>query len=47
MTTFSGSCLLDDDPGIRPQRHIFVGSKAPWDEIYDDLARYDGPAPSA
>jgi hypothetical protein len=21
---------LDDDPGARPTRHIFVGSKAPW-----------------
>lgn len=28
---------LDDDPGARPQRHIFVGSKAPWFEIADDL----------
>ena len=24
---------LDDDPGIRPGRHIFVASKAPWHEI--------------
>jgi hypothetical protein len=24
---------LDDDPGVRPAVHIFVGSKAPWDEI--------------
>lgn len=31
---------LDDDPGIRPQAHIFVGSKAPWYEIADDLPRY-------
>jgi hypothetical protein len=30
---------LDDDPGIRPQRHIFVGSKAPWYEIADGLPR--------
>jgi len=28
---------LDDDPGIRPSRHIFVGSKAPWYTIEDDL----------
>lgn len=21
---------LDDDPGVRPSCHIFVGSKAPW-----------------
>jgi len=31
---------LDDDPGIRPARHIFVGSKAPWCEIADDLPQY-------
>lgn len=28
---------LDDDPGVRPSRHIFAGSKAPWYEIPDDL----------
>jgi hypothetical protein len=28
---------LDDDPGIRPEQHIFVGSKAPWVEISDQL----------
>ena len=27
---------LDDDPGIRPQRHIFAASKAPWYEIPAD-----------
>jgi hypothetical protein len=32
---------LDHDPGLRPQMHIFVGSKAPWFEIADDLPRYD------
>lgn len=31
---------LDDDPGLRPQLHIFVGSKAPWFEITDDLPQY-------
>ena len=31
---------LDDDPGIRPQFRTFVASKAPWDEIFDDLPRY-------
>lgn len=25
--------LLDQDPGVRVERHIFVGSKASWDEI--------------
>jgi hypothetical protein len=28
---------LDDEPSIRPTEHIFVGSKAPWFEITDDL----------
>jgi hypothetical protein len=32
---------LDDDPGIRPQYHIFVDSRAPWEELPDDgLPRY-------
>jgi hypothetical protein len=31
---------LDDDPGIRPERHIFVGSKAPWYEIADGLPQH-------
>jgi hypothetical protein len=29
-----------DDPGIRPSAHIFVGSKAPWFTITDDLPQY-------
>ncbi len=38
---------LDDDPGIRPSQHIWVGSMATWDEISDDLPRYDeGPPPA-
>lgn len=31
---------LADDPGIRPSRHIFVGSKAPWFTITDDLPQF-------
>lgn len=31
---------LDDDPGQRPERHIFVASKAPWFEICDELPRF-------
>ena len=27
---------LDGDPGIRPEFHTFVGSRAPWDELADD-----------
>jgi hypothetical protein len=32
---------LDDDPGIRPLHHIFVGSKAPWFEITDGLPQHE------
>jgi hypothetical protein len=28
---------LVDEPSLRPTEHIFVGSKAPWFEITDDL----------
>ncbi|WP_029040753.1 GFA family protein [Cucumibacter marinus] len=31
---------LVDTPSIRPTEHIFVGSKAPWFEITDDLPQY-------
>src|SRR5262249_19707109 len=31
---------LVDDPTIRPKEHIFVGSKAPWFTITDDLPQY-------
>ena len=33
---------LLDAPGIRPSAHIFVGSKAPWFTITDDLPQYEG-----
>jgi hypothetical protein len=36
---------LDDDPGIRPSAHIFVGSKAAWDEIADALPQHAEYAP--
>ena len=32
---------LVDDPSIRPTKHIFVGSKAPWFTIADDLPQHD------
>lgn len=32
---------LVDEPSIRPAGHIFVGSKAPWFEITDDLPQFD------
>ncbi|MCC5971536.1 MAG: GFA family protein [Pararhodobacter sp.] len=33
---------LIDTPAIRPSKHIFVGSKAPWFEITDDLPQFEG-----
>lgn len=32
---------LIDEPAIRPSMHIFVGSKAMWHEITDDLPRFE------
>jgi hypothetical protein len=36
-----GMGSLVDVPTIRPSSHIFVGSKAPWFEITDDLPQFD------
>ncbi|MGQ0384253.1 MAG: GFA family protein [Gammaproteobacteria bacterium] len=33
--------LLDDDPGVRPERHIYVDFKSPWFDIGDGLPRLD------
>jgi hypothetical protein len=35
--------LLDDDPGMKPDKHIFIELKSPWFEITDDLPQYDLP----
>lgn len=32
---------LLDDPTIHPSMHIFVGSKANWPEITDDLPQFE------
>ena len=32
---------LADTPSLKPMAHTFVGSKAEWYEILDDLPRYD------
>ena len=32
--------LLDDDPGIRPDKHIFIEFIPPWDRITDNLPMY-------
>jgi hypothetical protein len=36
-----GMGSLIDVPTIRPSAHIFVGSKAPWFEITDDLPQFE------
>jgi hypothetical protein len=36
-----GMGSLIDVPSIRPTAHIFVGSKAPWFEIVDDLPQFE------
>jgi hypothetical protein len=33
--------LLEDDPLVRPDKHIFVELRSPWFEITDDLPRLD------
>jgi len=35
------------DPGAGPAAHIWVGEKAPWHEIHDDLPRFDAEPPEA
>jgi hypothetical protein len=32
---------LIDEPALKPTAHMFVGSKAPWWEILDDLPQHD------
>jgi hypothetical protein len=33
---------LVDEPALKPMGHMFVGSKAGWFEITDDLPQHDG-----
>jgi hypothetical protein len=32
---------LVDEPMLKPTAHMFVGSKAPWHDILDDLPQHD------
>ena len=32
--------LLDDDPGIKPDKHIFIEFVPTWDQITDDVPQY-------
>ena len=38
---------FDDDPGMRPEAHIFVASRAPWHAIADALPQFDEYPPQA
>lgn len=40
MIELPAGCL-DDDPGLRPDRHIYVEVKAPWLTISDSLPQLD------
>ena len=37
---------VEGDPGIKPESHIFVGSKAGWYEINDDLPQFEERPPA-
>lgn len=32
---------LEQDPGSRPEGHIFAASKSPWHDILDDLPQFE------
>ena len=40
-SVYSPAGNLLSDPEVRPQAHMFVGSKAPWYAITDDLPRFE------
>jgi len=42
---FAPAASLDGELGIKPQNHIFVGSKAPWDAITDALPQHEAYPP--
>ena len=39
--------VLDDDPALRIAGHIYVGSKAPWDEIPGSAPQFQEGLPGA
>lgn len=38
--------VVDGNPDHPPAYHAYVGSKAPWHEITDDAAQYEGDPPA-
>lgn len=45
MPVFVPTGLLDSDPGHRAEFHLFVGSKASWFEIEDELPTFEAYPP--
>ena len=43
---FMPAGALEGELGIRPQMHLFTGSKAPWHEIHDTLPGHDAYPPA-
>lgn len=37
---------LDDDPGVRPAMHIYMGSRLSWDVVTDGLPQFDEAPPA-
>jgi hypothetical protein len=44
-TLYLSMSAIDGDPPCPTAYHIYVGSKAPWHEINDDLEKYDTEPP--
>jgi hypothetical protein len=40
-TLYLSMSMIEGDPPLPQGYHIYVGSKAPWHEISDDLKQYD------
>lgn len=36
------ACSLDDPSWLKPEFHLYIKSKQPWDVIYDALPQYSG-----
>lgn len=43
---FLAAGTLDDDPGLKPEMHIFTDNKADWYEIHDELPQHGQFPPS-
>ena len=38
--------VVNEEPSLKPQAHVFVGSKVPWYQITDDLPQFETIPPS-